>query len=107
MSGFRLVRSRVVRKTESSEISKGQLPLGTARRDLLRERDGLSEGDLGQALLVFGDARSELQNSKREEMGTGARGAPVPEVGLYVKIKGVQSRMPGSRPNEGRVNSPR
>jgi hypothetical protein len=41
-----------------------------------------------------------------EEMGTGARGAPVPEVGLYVKIKRVQSRKPESRPNEGRVNSP-
>ncbi len=39
-------------------------------------------------------------------MGTGARGAPVPEVGLYVKIKPAQSRKPGSRPNEGRVNSP-
>jgi hypothetical protein len=29
-----------------------------------------------------GDAWGELQNSKRGEMGTGARGAPVPEVGL-------------------------
>ncbi len=39
-------------------------------------------------------------------MGTGARGAPVPEVGLYVKIKRAQSRKPGSRANEGGVNSP-
>ena len=39
------------------------------------------------------------------EMGTGARGAPVPEVGLYVKIKRPQSRRPGSRANEERVNS--
>src|SRR5260370_24463556 len=46
------------------------------------------------------------QLSKREEMGTGARGAPVPEVGLYVKIKRAQSRKPESRPNEERVNSP-
>ncbi len=38
-------------------------------------------------------------------MGTGARGAPVPEV-LYVKIKRAQSRKPGSRANEGGVNSP-
>lgn len=44
--------------------------------------------------------------AKEEEMGTGARGAPVPEVGLYVKIKRAQFRNPGSRPNEGRVNSP-
>jgi hypothetical protein len=43
---------------------------------------------------------------RRGEMGTGARGAPIPEVGLYVKIKPVQSRKPGSRPNEGHVNSP-
>ena len=28
-------------------------------------------------------------------MGTGARGAPVPEVGLYVKIKRAQSREAG------------
>ncbi len=43
-------------------------------------------------------------------MGTGARGAPggapVPEVGLYVKLKRAQFRSPESRPNEGRVNSP-
>jgi len=52
------------------------------------------------------DAWNELRNSKGEEMGTGARGAPVPEVGHYVKIKRAQSRKPGSRPNEGRVNSP-
>ena len=51
-------------------------------------------------------AQSKGQLSKREEMGTGARGAPVPEVGLYMKIKPAQSRKPGSRPNEGRVNSP-
>src|SRR6266481_5900039 len=29
-----------------------------------------------------GEAWSEVQSSRREEMGTGARGAPVPEVGL-------------------------
>ena len=38
------------------------------------------------------------------EMGTGARGAPVPEVGLYVKIKRSQFRSPGSLPNQGHVN---
>ena len=41
----------------------------------------------------------------KEEMGTGARGAPVPEVGFYVKIKLAQSRRPGSHPDKGRVNS--
>ena len=51
-------------------------------------------------------AQSKGQLSKREEMGTGARGAPVPEVGHYVKIKRAQSRKPESHPNEGRVNSP-
>jgi hypothetical protein len=51
-------------------------------------------------------AQSNGQLSKREEMGTGARGAPVPEVGHYVKIKRAQSRKSESRPNEGRVNSP-
>jgi hypothetical protein len=47
-----------------------------------------------------------LLEFEKEEMGTGARGAPVPEVGLYVKIKRVQFRNPWSRPNEARVNSP-
>jgi hypothetical protein len=51
-------------------------------------------------------AQSKGQLFKREEMGTGARGAPVPEVGHYVKIKRAQSRKPESHPNEGRVNSP-
>ncbi len=50
----------------------------------------------------YPQARSQL--SKRGEMGTGARGAPVPEVGLYVKIKRSQFRSPGSRPNQGHVN---
>ena|SRR5258708_908477 len=50
-------------------------------------------------------AQSNGQLSKREEMGTGARGAPVPEVGHYVKIKRAQSRKPESRANEERVNS--
>ena len=57
------------------------------------------------------EVRPELQTgccqlSKRGEMGTGARGAPVPEVGLYVKIKHAQFRNPESHPNEGHVNSP-
>ena|SRR5437660_79265 len=40
-----------------------------------------------------------------EQMGTGARGAPVPVVGLYVKVKRAQSGSLGSPPNEGHVNS--
>src|SRR5260370_23836934 len=48
----------------------------------------------------------DCQLSKRGEMGTGARGAPVPEVGLYVKIKRAQLRGPDSRPNDARGNSP-
>ncbi len=40
------------------------------------------------------------------EMGTGARGAPVPVVGLYEKIKRAQAGSSGLRPNEGHVNSP-
>ena len=43
-----------MRKTESSYASKGQLPLGTARRDLLRCGNGIGEDDLGQAILVAG-----------------------------------------------------
>jgi hypothetical protein len=38
------------------------------------------------------------------EMGTGARGAPVPVVGHYVKIKRSQFRSLGSRANQGHVN---
>jgi hypothetical protein len=52
-----------------------------------------------------GDAWKVLRNSRGGEMGTGARGAPVPVVGHDVKIKRGQSRKLGSRPNEGRVNS--
>jgi hypothetical protein len=40
-----------------------------------------------------------------EEKGTGARGAPVPEVGLGVKIKRVEFRSPGSLEHEGHMNS--
>ena len=40
-----------------------------------------------------------------EEKGTGARGAPVPEVGRGVKFKRGESRKPGSHPNEGQMNS--
>jgi hypothetical protein len=42
----------------------------------------------------------------RGEKGTGARGAPVPVVGLYVKIKRGQSRILVSHRNDGPVNSP-
>ena len=49
---------------------------------------------------------AERVTTFREEKGTGARGAPVPVVGLYVKIKHAQAGSSGSRPNEGHVNSP-
>src|SRR5215469_15903003 len=41
-----------------------------------------------------------------EEKGTGARGAPVPEVGRGVKFKHAEFRSSESHPNEARVNSP-
>src|ERR1700682_5912403 len=37
----------------------------------------------------------DCQLLRRGEMGTGARGAPVPVVGLYVKIKRAESGRPG------------
>jgi hypothetical protein len=40
----------------------------------------------------------------REEKGTGARGAPVPKVGLGVKIKHAQFRSLRSLGNEEDVN---
>jgi len=40
-----------------------------------------------------------------EEKGTGARGAPVPEVGLGVKIKRAEFRTSQSLADEGYVNS--
>jgi len=40
------------------------------------------------------------------EKGTGARGAPVPVVGLLVKFKRAECPTPASRRDEGRVNSP-
>jgi len=67
------------------------------------EASGLSYDDSGAAGRGQGNA---LRALRREEMGTGARGAPVPEVGPYLKIKRVQCRRPESRPDEGRVNSP-
>ncbi len=42
---------------------------------------------------------------EREEKGTGARGAPVPKVGLGVKFKRGESRTPESLQNEGHMNS--
>ena len=41
-------KKRVIRKLRRAA------PLGTARRDLLRRRDGISENHLGQAILVIG-----------------------------------------------------
>ena len=42
---------------------------------------------------------------RREEKGTGARGAPVPVVGHGLKIKRAELRSLGSRPDEAHVNS--
>jgi hypothetical protein len=53
-AGSCLFRCWVVGKTESSKTSKGRLTLGTARKDLLRCGDGISEDDLGQAILILG-----------------------------------------------------
>ena len=41
-------------KLSHPKTSEGRLPLGTARRDLLRWGNRISEDDLGQAILVFG-----------------------------------------------------
>ena len=92
-------RSQVVRRTEPSANSKGQLsfaaPVGCTsvwksyRPRASRVKRYWFVGETG-----------------RGEMGTGARGAPIPEVGLYMKIKRAQFRNPESRPNEGHVNSP-
>ena len=69
----------------------------------------LSYDDSSTARLGQGDAWTMPGASCRiqeGEMGTGARGAPVPEVGLYVKIRRAQSGSLGSRPNQGHVNFP-
>jgi len=42
---------------------------------------------------------------KKEEKGTGARGAPVPVVGRRLKVKRYELRSLESRPDEARVNS--
>jgi hypothetical protein len=46
-----------------------------------------------------------LQCLLREEKGIGARGAPIPKVGRETKFKLAEYRSPGSRLNEGLVNS--
>jgi hypothetical protein len=59
-------------------------------------------------LAVVEARREELLQSiqtKQGGEGTGARGAPVPKVGIEQKFKHAESRTPGSSPNEGRVNS--
>ncbi len=64
-------------------------------------------GGRGIVPILVRPAHSRRVNYSGEgEMGTGARGAPVPEVGFYVKIKRVQFRSRESHPNEGHVNSP-
>ena len=52
-----------------------------------------------------GDASAALPLAEGEK-GIGARGAPIPVVGRGPKIKLVECRSPGSRLNEGPVNSP-
>jgi hypothetical protein len=59
---------------------------------------------VAEMLLPLGGNKT-LSAFRKGEMGTGARGAPIPVVGLYMKIKRAQCRKPGSRPNEGHVNS--
>ena len=56
--------------------------LQRAREYMWTDPSRLSYDDSRTARPGQGDAWNELQNSKRGEMGTGARGAPVPEVGL-------------------------
>lgn len=51
------------------------------------------------------DASPSVSSSYQRGRGTGARGAPIPEVGRGTKIKRVECRSPGSRGNEGHVNS--
>ncbi len=80
--------------------------LESARENVWTDPSRLSYDDSRTVRRGQGDAWSELQKSKRGEMGTGARGAPVPEVGLYVKIKRAPFRSLGSRLNEGHVSSP-
>ena len=77
------------------DVSLGYLEFGLAKFD-----------DGAEAFFPFWYALPAGEESTIEEgeMGTGARGAPVPEVGLYVKIKRSQFRSPGSRPNQGHVN---
>jgi hypothetical protein len=55
--------------------------LRSARVNVWTDPSRLSYDDSRSVRPGQGDVRSELQNS-RGEMGTGARGAPVPEVGL-------------------------
>jgi hypothetical protein len=50
------------------------------------------------------EARAVRQKRGRGEKGTGARGAPIPVVGPYMKIKLAQSRALASHPGEGCVN---
>ncbi len=56
--------------------------LRSARVKVWTDPSRLSYDDSRTVRPGQGDAWSELQSSRREEMGTGARGAPVPEVGL-------------------------
>ena len=51
------------------------------------------------------DASPSVSSCYQRGKGTGARGAPIPEVGRGTKIKRVEYRSPVSHSNEGLVNS--
>ncbi len=78
----------------------------TARAKPFRCNTYKKPGGRGIVPILVRPEHSRRVNYRRGEMGTGARGAPVPEVGLYVKIKRAQFRSQESHPNEGHVNSP-
>jgi hypothetical protein len=87
-------KNRVIRKLQRTES-----PL-LHRVGVLRSGNRIGAGQPGSSDI------GPQRDTERGEMGIGARGAPIPEVGLYMKIKRVQFRNSGSHPNEGHVNSP-
>ena len=99
---------RVVEQEKRKEETKPSVPwppCGSFGKFCREAHRGLIYNNSRTAWSGQGDAWRELRDSRKGEIGTGARGAPVPGVGLSLKIKRAQCRKRASRPNEGRVNS--
>jgi len=91
------------RSTALSIPAKAGIPASLKTTPLMDSVEG-THSDAG-ILSLTGRKVKQPSASARGEMGTGARGAPIPREGIELKIKPAQDPRPGSRPDERRMNS--